>query len=159
MADYDETTYGERIADVYDLFYANLEDVGPIVEFLAPLAKGRRVLELGSGTGRVALPLAARGVKVHGIDASPAMVAKMREKPGGADIPVTMGNFADAKVGGQFALIYVVFNTFFALLTQEDQVRCFSRVAAAEARTDRENRAPTAEDGPGSPQAPRTRMK
>jgi SAM-dependent methyltransferase len=129
MAEYDETTYGERIAEVYDLFYQNREDLGPVVDFLAPLAKGRRVLELGIGTGRIALPLAARGIKVHGIDASPAMVAKMREKPGGAEIPVTMGNFADVKIGGQFALIYIPFSTFFALPSQEDQVRCFARVA------------------------------
>lgn len=129
MADYDETTYGERIADVYDLFYGMRQDLGPVLDFLVPLARGRRVLELGIGTGRLALPLAARGVKVHGIDASAAMVAKMREKPGGAEIPVVMGNFADVRIGGQFALIYVVFNTFFALLTQEEQVRCFSRVA------------------------------
>jgi SAM-dependent methyltransferase len=126
---YDESTYGERIADAYDELYSSRGDSDAAVEFLAPLAKGRRALELGIGTGRLALPLAARGIRMAGIDASPAMVEKLRGKPGGAEIPVEFGNFAEVRIGGRFALIYVVFNTFFALLTQEDQVRCFSRVA------------------------------
>ena len=130
MADYDESTYGERIAEVYDGLYEIFRgDALAAVEFLAPLAKGRRVLELGIGTGRIALPLAERGIKIHGVDASPAMVAKLRSKSGGAEIPVEMGNFANLKLGGRFSLIYVVFNTFFGLLAQEDQVRCFTRVA------------------------------
>jgi SAM-dependent methyltransferase len=130
MADYDESTYGERIAQVYDSFSGVFRnDASEAVEFLAPLAKGRRVLELGIGTGRIALPLAQRGIRMHGVDASPAMVEKLRGKPDGAEIPVEMGNFANLKIGGRFSLIYVVFNTFFALLTQEDQVRCFTRVA------------------------------
>jgi SAM-dependent methyltransferase len=130
MADYDESTYGERIAAVYDGFYQLFRgDAEAAVEFLAPLAKGRRILELGIGTGRIALPLAQRGIKVHGVDASPAMVEKLRSKPGGAEIPVEMGNFANLKIGGRFSLVYVVFNTFFGILTQEDQVRCFTRVA------------------------------
>jgi SAM-dependent methyltransferase len=99
------------------------------VEFLASVAGKRRALELGIGTGRIALPLAARGLRVSGIDASPKMVQKLREKPGGDTIPVVIGNFADIKVPGHFSLIYIVFNTFFGLLTQEDQVRCFDRVA------------------------------
>src|SRR5207244_9997396 len=85
-------------------------------------------LELGTGTGRVALPLAANGVRVHGIDSSEPMVAQMRAKPGGAQIPVTSGDFADVPVEGTYRLIYVVFNTFFALLSQEDQLRCFRNV-------------------------------
>ncbi len=130
MADYDESTYGERIAEVYD----GLNDIlgyhpSEAVEFLAPLAKGRRVLELGIGTGRIALPLTQRGIRMHGVDASPAMVEKLRGKPGGADIPIELGNFANLKIGGRFSLIYVVFNTFFGVLTQDDQVRCFTRVA------------------------------
>jgi SAM-dependent methyltransferase len=130
MADYDESTYGERIAEVYDGFYEIFRtDASEAVGFLAPLAKGRRVLELGIGTGRIALPLAQRGIKVHGIDASPAMVEKLRSKPGGAEIPIEMGNFANLRIGGRFSLVYVVFNTFFALLSQDDQVRCFTRVA------------------------------
>ncbi len=130
MADYDESTSGERIAAVYDgLNEAFRYDASAAVDFLAPLAKGRRVLELGIGTGRIALPLAERGIRMHGVDASPAMVEKLRSKPGGAEIPVEMGNFANLKIGGRFSLIYVVFNTFFALLTQDDQVGCFTRVA------------------------------
>ncbi len=130
MADYDESTYGERIAEVYDSVNDSMRyDASEAVDFLAPLAKGRRVLELGIGTGRIALPLAQRGIRIHGVDASPAMVEKLRSKPGGAEIPVEIGNFANLKIGGRFSLIYVVFNTFFGIRTQEDQVRCFTRVA------------------------------
>jgi SAM-dependent methyltransferase len=130
MADYDESTYGERIAEIYDSLYESFRaDAPEAVEFLAPLAKGRRVLEFGIGTGRIALPLAQRGIRMHGVDASPAMVAKLRGKTGGAELPVEIGNFANLKIAGRFSLIYVVFNTFFALPTQDDQVRCFMRVA------------------------------
>jgi SAM-dependent methyltransferase len=124
MSEYAASTYGERIAEVYDRWYAG-QDTGGTVEFLFSLARGGDALELGIGTGRVALPLSARGVKVHGIDASPAMVDKMRTKPGGEKVLVTLGDFADVPVQGLFDLIYVVFNTFFALLTQEAQVKCF----------------------------------
>jgi SAM-dependent methyltransferase len=99
------------------------------VEILAELARGGPALELAIGTGRIALPLASRGIEVHGIDASEQMVAKLREKPGGGAIPVTMGDFADMAVDGEYRLIYVVFNTFFALLTQDDQLRCFANAA------------------------------
>jgi SAM-dependent methyltransferase len=99
------------------------------VTALAELAGSGPVLELGIGTGRLALPLAARGLSVHGIDASDAMVAKLREKPGGDRIPVAIGDFADVAVDGRFALVFVAFNTFFGLLSQEAQVRCFARVA------------------------------
>jgi SAM-dependent methyltransferase len=129
MKDYDESTYGDRVADVYDEWYAGL-DPGPAAATLAELARSGPALELAIGTGRVALPLAARGVEVHGIDASEAMVARLRAKPGGEAIPVTMGDFADVGVEGRFALIYIVFNTFFALFSQDDQVRCFANVAA-----------------------------
>ena len=87
------------------------------------------MLELAIGTGRIALPLAAHGIDVHGIDASKAMIAKLREKPGGDRIPVTLGDFADVGVSGRYSLVFVVFNTFFGLLAQEDQVRCFRNVA------------------------------
>ena len=130
MAEYDETTYGERIADAYDSWPTNPKDAEPAAAFLAELAGDGPALELGIGTGRVALPLLARGVEIQGIDSSPAMVAKLRAKPGGAEIPVTMGDFADIQVDRRFRLIYVVFNTFFALLTQELQLRCFGAVAA-----------------------------
>ncbi len=127
--DHTPGAYGERIAADYDELHAHL-DPGDAVEALARLAGGGRVLELGIGTGRIALPLAARGVEVHGIDASGAMVAELRAKPGGDAIPVTLGDFADARVDGEFDLVFVAFNTFFALLTQEEQLRCVRNVAA-----------------------------
>src|SRR5438067_151627 len=116
MPDYDETTYGERIADVYDTLSEVPTDTSETVVMLAELAEGGRVLELGIGTGRLALPLRQRGIEVQGIDASPAMVQRLRSKPGGAEIPVTLGSFADFEVDGTFSLIFVAFNTFFALL-------------------------------------------
>jgi SAM-dependent methyltransferase len=126
--EYGPETYGERVADVYDEWY-KLGDPGPEAALLAELAAGGRALELGIGTGRVALPLAALGVEVHGVDASPAIVERMRAKPGGDTIPVTIGDMADIPVEGQFALVFVVFNTFFMLTSQEAQVRCFQNVA------------------------------
>lgn len=131
MEDYGPATYGERIAEIYDELYGPplAAETAAAVEFLAARAGPGPALELGIGTGRIALPLAERGIPVHGIDASPAMVARLRAKPGGDRIPVTIGDFADVGVDGQFRLVFVVFNTFFALLTQEDQVRCFQNVA------------------------------
>ncbi|HEY3060506.1 MAG TPA: class I SAM-dependent methyltransferase [Chloroflexota bacterium] len=128
---YESNTYGDRIAAVYDAWVAPKVDVSTAeaVDLLAALAGTGAALELGSGTGRIALPLAQRGVRVSGIDASEAMVQRMREKPGGAEIPVTIGDFESVPVEGSFALIYVTFNTFFALLSQEAQVRCFASVA------------------------------
>jgi SAM-dependent methyltransferase len=130
----DPAEYGDRIADVYDEWHGERDDVSPVVEFLttwAAEAGDRPVLELGIGTGRIVLPLAARGLRVDGIDASDRMVQRLRAKPGGASLAVTIGDFADVRApGGPYGLVYVVFNTFFALLTQEDQVRCFANVAA-----------------------------
>jgi SAM-dependent methyltransferase len=100
------------------------------VAFLKQLAGGGPALELGIGTGRIALPLAAQGVRVDGIDISPAMIEQLREKPGGDKLTVTVGDFADVAAPGAYRLIYVVYNTLFNLLTQEDQVRCFENVAA-----------------------------
>jgi SAM-dependent methyltransferase len=125
--EYDAATYGERIADVYDDWHTTVEEEA--IATLALLANGGRALELGIGTGRVALPLASQGVAVHGLDASPAMIAQLRAKPGGDAIPITIGDFAGCEVEGEFALVYIVVNTFFGLLTQEDQVRCFRNVA------------------------------
>jgi Methyltransferase domain len=105
-------------------------DEAETVEFLARLAGDGRALELAIGTGRIALPLAARGVLVDGIDLSPDMVARLRTEPGGDRLAVTIGDFADVAVEGGYRLVYVVFNTFFNLLTQDDQVRCFTNVAA-----------------------------
>ena len=125
-------TYGDRFAGIYDQVHAHLstsEVVDPMVDVLADLAGEGRALELGIGTGRIALPLARRGVEVHGLDASEAMVTKMREKPGGDGIPVTFGDFERLDVEGRYSLIYVVFNTLFALPSQEAQVNCFRSVA------------------------------
>jgi SAM-dependent methyltransferase len=130
--EYGPATYGDRIADIYDRW---VEDAGigagtdDAVAFIAELAGAGPALELGIGTGRIALPLAARGVEVHGVDATEQMVAVLRSKPGGAEIPVTMGDFADVPVDGSYGLIYIPFNTLFALLTQEDQTRCFRSAA------------------------------
>src|SRR5919204_425400 len=101
-----------------------------IVEALLALAGRGRVLELAVGTGRVALPLVERGVEVEGVDISEQMVARLRAKAGGEGVKVTMGDFAEVPVAGRFRLVYIVFNTLFALLTQEDQLRCFENVAA-----------------------------
>lgn len=127
--DFNAATYGDRVAQIYDQMYPERADAAPAARALAKLAPGGRALELGIGTGRIALPLAAHGVVVQGIDASAAMVAKLRAKPGGAQIPVTIGDFADFSLEGEFDLIYVVFNTLFALQTQDAQVACFRCVA------------------------------
>ena len=105
-------------------------DEDAAVGFLASRAGGGPALELAIGTGRIALPLAARGVRVDGIDLSQAMVDRLRSKPGGDELTVTIGDFADVGVPGEYPLMYVVFNTLFNLLTQDDQVRCFQNVAA-----------------------------
>ena len=129
MEGYGASTYGDAIADVYDDWYQGFFDVEQTVAVLKELAAGGRVLELAIGTGRVAIPLAAGGVEVVGVDASERMVAKLRDKPGGASIPVTIGDFSDVPVEGAFRLIYLVFTTLFALPTQGDQIRCLQRVA------------------------------
>src|SRR5580698_6138505 len=129
MAGFDDPAfYGDRWAAVYDDHYGHM-DPGRAVEFLAGLAGGGRVLELAIGTGRIALPLAARGITVEGIDASAAMVARLRAKPGGTSIPVTMGDMAGVPADGPFSLVYLVFNTVFGLLTQARQKECFRSVA------------------------------
>jgi SAM-dependent methyltransferase len=125
--------FGEDVAERYDdgsweMF--SPEVLEPTVDLLAELAGGGRALELGIGTGRVALPLAERGVEVHGIDLSRAMVAKLREKPGGDRIPVEIGDFASTRVDGTFTLAYLVFNTINNLTTQPEQVACFRNAAA-----------------------------
>ncbi|MGV9767273.1 class I SAM-dependent methyltransferase [Micromonospora tulbaghiae] len=104
-------------------------DPAPAVDFLAPLAQGGPVLELAVGTGRVALPLAARGLAVEGVEASPEMVAHLRAKPGGADMPVTIGDMADVPVAGPYRLVFLVFNTLFNLVSEERQAACFRNVA------------------------------
>jgi SAM-dependent methyltransferase len=129
--DYGPTTYGDRIAELYDAMYVTpFPDEPPeIARFLASVKGQGRALELGIGTGRIALPLQELGVEVEGVDASGAMVARLREKPGGDRIPVTITDFANFELDRPFGLIYVVFNTFFALLTPEDQRACFETIA------------------------------
>ncbi len=125
--------FGEQVAAAYDEESAEMFEpraVDAAVDVLAGLAGGGRALELGIGTGRIALPLARRGVPVHGIDLSRAMVARLRAKPGGAQIDVTIGDFATARAEGTFTLAYLVFNTIMNLTTQQAQVACFANAAA-----------------------------
>jgi SAM-dependent methyltransferase len=128
-----EDFFGEQVAARYDEElgrWGEPEAVEPAVDFLEALAGGGAALELGIGTGRIALPLAARGVRVHGIDLSEAMVARLRAKPGGDAVGVTIGDFATTRVDGTFALAYLVFNTVMNLTSQDAQVACFQNVAA-----------------------------
>jgi SAM-dependent methyltransferase len=120
-------SFGEDVAERYRDVQRG--DEMAAVAFLEQLAGRGPVLELAIGTGRIALPLAARGIRVDGVDISPAMIAQLRAKPGGDAIAVTLGNFADVPVPGTYRMIFVVWNTLFNLLTQEDQVRCFANVA------------------------------
>ncbi len=128
-----EDYFGERVAERFDERYAQLADpavVDPIVDFLVERAGDGAALELGIGTGRIALPLARRGVRVHGIDLSAAMVARLRAKPGAEEIGVTIGDFATTSVGATFSVAYLVANTIMNLTTQDEQVACFQNVAA-----------------------------
>lgn len=124
----DDGYFGEAAAGRYD--ESEAEHFGPAVDLLVELAGDGPVLELGIGTGRIALPLAARGLRLHGIDLSKAMVAQLRSKPGAEEIDVTVGDFATTKVDGSFSLAYLVFNTIMNLTTQAAQVACFANVAA-----------------------------
>ena len=130
MSEASPGSYGDAWADIYDEVHGHLVPA-EAVRFLAELTGAGPALELGIGTGRVALPLAETGLEVNGIDASAAMVAKLRAKPGGDAIPVTIGDFGDVDVDRSYPLILAVFNTFFGLPTQDGQLRCFRRVAAA----------------------------
>lgn len=128
-----EDHFGEPVAARYDASNAAMYDpevLAPTVDFLARLAGDGRALELGVGTGRVALPLHDRGVDVHGIDGSAAMVARLRAKPGGAELPVTIGDFSTTRVDGSFRVAYLLYNTIMNLVTQDAQVACFQNVAA-----------------------------
>jgi SAM-dependent methyltransferase len=129
MAGFDDPAfYGDRWAGGYDEHHAGM-DPSAAVEFLAGLAGDGRVLELAIGTGRVALPLAGRGIVVEGVDASAAMVARLRAKPGGEQIPVVIGDMAEVPVDGPFRLVYLVFNALFGLPSQARQADCFRGVA------------------------------
>jgi SAM-dependent methyltransferase len=129
----DDGYFGEDVAPRYDETSEPMFDpavVTPAVEFLAGLAGTGRALELGIGTGRIALPLAAHGVEVHGIELSEAQVERMRAKPGGADIPVTIGDYSVARAEGTFRMAYVVWNTIMNVTSQDAQVASFRNVAA-----------------------------
>jgi SAM-dependent methyltransferase len=117
------------VAERYDESTAEMP-VEPVVDFLAGLAGGGAALELAIGTGRIALPLAARGVRVHGIDLSPDMVMQLRKKAGGAEIPVAVGDYATTRVDGTFSLVYIVFNSINNQTTQEAQLASFENAAA-----------------------------
>jgi SAM-dependent methyltransferase len=128
-----EGFFGERVASFYDERSAGMSDpavVGPVVDVLADFAGDGGALEFGIGTGRIALPLAERGVRVAGIDNSEAMLARLRAKPGAEDIEIALGDFASTRVDGEFAVVYLVFNTISNLVTQDAQVACFQNAAA-----------------------------
>ncbi|WP_159942911.1 MULTISPECIES: class I SAM-dependent methyltransferase [unclassified Nocardiopsis] len=128
-----ENHFGESVAATYDASSADMfapEAVEPAVDLLAELAGTGRALEMGVGTGRIALPLARRGVPVHGIDLSEAMVGRMRAKPGGDAVGVSIGDFATTRVEGAFSVVYLVFNTIGNLTAQDEQVACFQNAAA-----------------------------
>jgi SAM-dependent methyltransferase len=130
---HDDGYFDERVAARYDESSADMFEaaaIDPVVDFLAEKAGSGRALELGIGTGRIALPLARRGVPVHGIDMSEAMVARLRSKPGGEAIGVTVGDFATTRVDGSFSVAYLVYNTISNLTTQASQVACFRNAAA-----------------------------
>jgi SAM-dependent methyltransferase len=125
--------FDERIAERYELYWPNLFEpaaIDPVVNLLADLAGDGGALEFGVGTGRIAVPLGQRGVRVHGIDLSPAMVAQLRARQGADDIGVTVGDFATTRVAGTFRLVYLVRNTIMNLITQDEQVECFRNAAA-----------------------------
>jgi SAM-dependent methyltransferase len=132
---HDDGYFDERVAARYDESgeISGMFDpavVEPAVDLLVELAGSGRALELGIGTGRIALPLTRRRVPVHGIELSQAMAARLRAKPGGEDIVVTIGDFATTTVDGAFSVAYLVFNTIMNLTTQDEQVACFRNVAA-----------------------------
>ncbi len=125
--------FGGEVAARYDASAGHEFEpavIASTVDMLADLAGDGAALELGIGTGRIALPLAARGVPVHGIDLSPEMVEQLRAKAGGSEIPVAIGDFATTRVDGRFSLVYVVFNTIMNLTTQDAQIACFENAAA-----------------------------
>lgn len=128
--DHDPEAYGRHVADLYDRFYDDLLDTDAAVDRLAALAGEGPVLELGVGTGRLALPLAARGLDVHGVDASEGMLAALRARPGGERIGTTVGDVASVRLDGRFALVVAAFNVMFALGSQDAQVEVFRNAAS-----------------------------
>ena len=129
MAGQTTSFFDDRIAPRFDEVYEHLPHTDAAAGTLARLTGRGRALELGIGTGRIALRLAALGTEVHGVDLSDAMIAELRRKPGGPDIPVAMDDFADFSLDSRYEVVYVVFNTFFNLTSQDAQVRCFASAA------------------------------
>jgi SAM-dependent methyltransferase len=129
MRGYHDASYGDAFADVYDEWYHGISDVDATTATLASLAAGTRVLELGVGTGRLAIPLAATGLEVHGLDTSAAMLQQMAVKAGGATVVPHLGDMVEAMPSGPFGLAFVAYNTFFNLLSEERQRQCFAAVA------------------------------
>ena len=131
MEGYDASTYGDRFADVYDDWYGDLTDTDACVDAVASWADGGPVLELGVGTGRLAVPLAGRGVRVTGVDSSAAMLDQLAAKSGGAAVEGVLGDMTDPPVGDRrFAVILVAYNTLFNLVDPGQQARCFQQAAA-----------------------------
>ena len=126
---HDPSEYGESVGDDYDDIYAGVFDTDGAVDVLSKLAEGGAVLELGIGTGRLAIPLRARGIEVHGIDGSPRMLEQLAAKPGGAAIPTACGDFATTIVAREFSLVALIANTIYALPDQDAQLRCFANAA------------------------------
>ena len=129
MKNYGPETFGELNADEYDLLH-NPGTTEAAIELLSEFALPGRTLELAIGTGRVALPLAERGCRIEGIEASPLMVEKLRQKPGGHGIPVTIGDMSEVKADGMFDFIFLIFNTLYNLTSQAAQVNCFRNAAS-----------------------------
>lgn len=129
MSDHDPTAYGRSVADEYDALYAELTDTEAVATVLAELAGDGAALEFGIGTGRLGIALAQRGVKVAGIEGSEDMAELLRAKPEAEGIEVAVGDFADTKVAGDFAVVFIAFNTIFALPTQDAQISCFENAA------------------------------
>ena len=129
MRGYHDASYGDSFADVYDEWYHGISDVPSTIHTLAALAGGGRVLELGVGTGRLAIPLAATGLEVHGLDTSERMLQQMAAKAGGQAVRSMLGDMVDDMPPGPFSLVFVAYNTFFNLLTRQRQQACFLAAA------------------------------
>jgi SAM-dependent methyltransferase len=127
---YDPAAYGRAVATEYDDLYQAVPETDEAVALIADLAADGAVLEMGIGTGRLALPLKDRGLRVSGIEGSPEMLEELRAKPGGADLPVAVGDFADTEVDGSFAVVVLALHTIFGLPTPDRQIRCFENAAA-----------------------------
>jgi SAM-dependent methyltransferase len=129
MRDYEPSDYGKFWADIYDDLFGDRPDNETTVAVLSQLAAGSRALEFGIGTGRIAIPLAQRGIEVHGIDLSQEMVDKLRAKPGGKDIPVIIGDCTEVRAEGLFSVVYFLYTSFYFLTSQEAQLRCCENAA------------------------------